>query len=319
MTNNMQDPGAHGLALARRRRFVRKLLVDKYLYMMLFPLIVFLLIFRYWPMYGVIIAFKDFMFNKGILGSEWVGFKHFVNFISNPSFPNIMGNTILISVKRIIFGFPMPIILALLLNEVRAHKYRKTLQTVMYMPHFVSWIVLYSLSIALFSAQTGALTVPLAHLLGIEQINFLRDQSKFHGYLVISEIWKEIGFGSIIYISALTGVDQQLYEAAHMDGANRFQQIWHISLPCIIPVILILFILRMGGILDAGFEQVLMLRNPFVMESAEIIDTFVFTQTLTNQNYSYAAAVGLFKNSIGILFILGTNWIARRVGEGSLV
>ena len=302
-----------------RKNLLTQIIQSKYLLLLFAPAFIYLVIFKYVPMYGVLIAFKDFSFKKGILGSDWVGFKHFTDFFESYNFKMIMTNTVVISLKKIVFGFPAPIILALLLNEMTNVKLKKTVQTVVYLPHFVSWVVLASLSVALFSAQSGAVTVPLAKLFGVEKINILQNKEIFQEFLVISDIWKGIGWGSIIYLSALTGVDPQLYEAARLDGANRLKQMLHITMPCIMPVVLIMFVLRLGGVLDAGFEQILMLSNPFVVEKAEIIDTFVYNVGILNGDYAYSAAVGLFKGIIGMGFILTANGIVKKMGGEGLV
>ncbi len=286
-------------------------------YALVFPGILYFIIFHYIPIYGIIIAFKDiapFEGLHGIFSSEWVGLKHFRDFINSYYFWDILGNTLLISFYRILFGFPAPIILALLINEVHNRSFKRIVQTISYMPHFLSMVLLAGLVTVMLSTDGGFVNGVL-HSLGLEKISFLTESSHFRSVLVASGIWKEVGWGTIIYLAAIAGVDEQLFEAAKMDGASRLRQIWHITLPGISHIIVILFILSVGHILDAGFEQVYLLYSPPVYQVADIIDTYVYRKGLVEINYSFAAAVGLFKSVIGVILVLGTNYIAKKLDQ----
>jgi putative aldouronate transport system permease protein len=289
----------------------------KLYYFLIIPGVVYFLVFHYGPMYGVIIAFKDispFDGLKGIFTAEWVGLKHFKNFINSYYFWDIIGNTLTISLYRLIFGFPAPIILALLINEVRHVAFKRTVQTISYLPHFISMVVLAGLVTTMLSTDGGFVN-GLLQKLGHEPISFLTDTRYFRSVLVISAIWKEIGWNSIIYLAAIAGVDPQLYEAAKVDGAGRFRQIWHITLPGISHVIVILFILQVGHIMDAGFEQVFLLYSPPVYDVADIIDTYVYRKGLVEVQYSFAAAVGLFKSVIAVILVVGANYLAKKLDQ----
>ena len=299
-----------------KNRTLRKAVSYKYLYLMILPTVIFLIVFRYVPMYGILIAFKDFSFKKGILGSDWAGFEHFITFFKSYSFPVVMKNTILISLQKIVFGFPAPIILALMINEIHRPKFKKVIQTAVYLPHFISWVIIASIGMALFSSRTGAITVPLAQLLGVEQVEIINNPDVFQGYLVITDIWKEIGWGSIIYLAALAGVDPEMYEAATIDGANRLQQMLKITLPSIMPIISIMLILRTSSVLDAGFDQIFNMATDHVKSVSQIIDTYVYEVGMLKADYSYASAVGIFKSVIGLVFLFTTNKIVKRLNGG---
>lgn len=289
----------------------------KALYIMLLPGIAYYLVFKYAPMYGVVIAFKDFNILDGILGSPWAEpwNKHFLAFFESPYFYQLLRNTILISVYKLIFGIFPPIIMAILLNECRVRWFKSLVQTLTYMPHFLSWVIIYGILIALLS-QTSGLINHWIKLLGGEAIPFMTSTTYFRSILVGSEIWQNLGWGAIIYLAAMSGIDPTLYEAARVDGASRLRMIWHITLPGIRSVIIMLFILNLGHILDAGFGQIYVLYNLQVYPVADIIDTWVFRTGLHQLNFSLASAVGLFKSAIGLVLVLISNKIARRWGEG---
>ncbi|WP_019535788.1 ABC transporter permease [Paenibacillus ginsengihumi] len=289
----------------------------KTLYLMLLPGIAYYLVFKYAPMYGVIIAFKDFHILDGILGSPWAEpwNKHFLAFFESPYFYQLLRNTILISVYKLIFGIFPPILMAILLNECRLRWFRSLVQTLTYMPHFLSWVIIYGILIALLS-QTSGLINHWIKLLGGEAIPFMTSTTYFRSILVGSEIWQNLGWGAIIYLAAMSGIDPTLYEAARVDGASRLRMIWHITLPGIRPVVIMLFILNLGHILDAGFGQIYVLYNLQVYPVADILDTWVFRTGLHQLNFSLASAVGLFKSAIGLVLVLISNKIARRWGEG---
>jgi putative aldouronate transport system permease protein len=290
----------------------------KYIFLMLLPGIIWYAIFHYGPMYGVQLAFKDFQIMSGINGSPWVGLKHFERmFTGSGDFLNVMRNTLLISAYNIIFGFPAPIILALLFNEVRISWFKRITQTISYLPHFLSWVVLSGLLVVILSPTTGIVNFML-NLIGVEPKYFLGDPSYFRFTLIVSNIWKEVGWGTIIYLAALAGIDPHLYEAAVMDGAGRWKQTVHITLPGIMSVIAIMFIFRVGHILDAGFDQILNMYNPAVYSVADILDTYVYRVGLTQLQYSFTTAVGLFKNVVGLVLLISANYLIKRSGQEGL-
>ena len=286
----------------------------RYLYLMLVPALLYYGIFHYLPMYGATIAFKEFSITRGILGSKWVGLEHFTYLFGLDKFWQVIWNTVEISLIRLVFGFPLPIIVALLLNEVRRMAFKRTVQTIIYLPHFISWVILGGLMINLLSTDGGVVN-NLVQLFGGAPIGFLSDENYFIGTLVSSMIWKEFGWNTIIYMAALAGVNPQLYEAAVIDGANRFQRMLRITLPCIQSTIIILFILRIGSMMEAGFEQIFVLYHPAVYSVSDIIDTYVYRIGLTEGRFSLAAAVGLFKSVINFALLIIANKLARMMGE----
>lgn len=299
---------------AGRRSFWQRVVAARALLLMLVPGLVLVLLFNYGPMYGLLMAFQDFQVTKGIWGSPWVGFKHFQEFFSNPSAVNALRNTLLISFLKLAFGFPAPILLALLFNELRNGIFKRFSQTISYMPHFVSWIVFAALITAMLSPSTGVINQFLKFL-GIRPIYFMADPGWFRVVLIASEIWKEVGWGAIIYLAALTGVDPTLHEAAVVDGATRIQRIIFINIPSLLPIAALMLILRMGGILNAGFDQVFNMYNVQVYQTADIIDTYVYRTGLADLKYSFAAAVGFFKSAVGLVMVVTVNEIARRMSD----
>lgn len=301
---------------SRFNKMINKIWKDKPIYLILLPGIIYFVVFHYIPMYGAMIAFKDFKAALGIFGSKWVGLKNFIDFFNHPSFGLVLKNTLIISFYKIICGFPAPIILALLLNEVKQEAYKRTIQTISYLPHFLSWVVIGGLAAKMFSPSTGVINM-LIKSLGFEPIYFMAEPAYFRTILVLSDIWKEIGWGSIIYLAALAGVDPQLYEAAIVDGASKWRQLWSITIPSIAPTIVIMFILRVGGVMNAGFEQIFMMYSPNVYAVSDIIDTFVYRIGLESAKYSLATAIGLFKSVIGFLLILITNRLSKLIDENN--
>lgn len=291
-------------------------------YMLLIPGLVFFIIFKYVPLYGVIIAFKDvppFASFAEMLTAPFVGLKHFVNFMSSHFFGQLMRNTLVISGLKLLFSFPAPIIFALLLNEIRQEKFKRTIQTISYLPHFISMVVVCGLLTLLLSTDGGFVNGILMQLGWIkEPIYFLGEPRYFRSILVISSVWQGVGWSAIIYLAALTSIDPQLYEAATMDGAGMLRRMWHITLPGISNIIVIMFILAVGGILDAGFEQVLLLYSPPVYEVGDIIDTYVYRQGIINFQYSFSTAVSLFKSVIAMALILVTNFVAKLMGHDGI-
>ena len=289
---------------------------NKHLYFMMLPVMVFFILFCYLPMYGALIAFQDYSPIKGILGSKWVGFKHFTNFMTSPSFGVIFMNTIKISVSTLIFGFPAPIILALLMHEIRNKKYLKITQNITYLPHFISLVVVCGL-VKEFTKSDG-LIGNIVSMCGGTPITLLNYPQNFIPVYVISNIWQEVGWGSIIYLAALTGIDEQLYEAAKIDGAGRFQQMIHVTIPGIVPTIIIMLTLRMGQMLNVGYEKILLLQNDAIMSSSDVISTYVYRRGLVDLNWSFSSAVGLFNSVINFALLIFANTLSRKLQGSSL-
>lgn len=287
------------------------------LYLFVLPAFLFFLIFSYIPMYGVIIAFKDYVPTLGVFGSPWVGFKHFERFFSSYYFWDLIKNTVGISVYSLIVGFPLPIILALALNEAKDGLFKKFTQTVTYAPNFISVVVICGMIISFVSPSTGIINHFL-ELIGLQPIAFLEDPKWFKTVYVLSGVWQGTGWGSVIYLAALSGVDTQLHEAATVDGATRLQRVWYINLPTIVPTMVILLIMNVGSIMSIGFEKILLLQNPLNMASSNVIATFVYKQGLLDAQYSYAAAVGLFNSVINSILLITVNKITRKISDTSL-
>jgi putative aldouronate transport system permease protein len=283
-------------------------------YLFMLPCVVSLLIFNYYPMYGATLAFKDYRYNLGILGSPWVGLKHFRAFISSLEFWDVIRNTLVISGLKILLCFPAPIVLALLLNELRFPRFKRAIQTMSYLPNFVSWVVVVSLMTVVFSPYGGIVNNIRNHL-GMDSIFFLGEERFFYPLVVLSDIWKGAGWGSIIYLSALSGINPELYESAYLDGAGRLKCTWYITLPGIKTTIGIMFIFAIGGILNAGFDQILLLQQPANMLISEILDTFTLKTGLNYGKFEYASAIGLFKSVFSFALVLITNWTAKRFFE----
>jgi len=286
----------------------------KTLYLMAVPGILYFLVFKYAPMGGLVIAFQDYMPFLGIGGSPWVGFDHFVRFFTEDTFLLLLRNTVVISLLLMVFSFPVPIILALLLNEVRARGFKRSVQTVIYLPHFMSWVIVVSIFYVLLSTDGGAVNNIIVEL-GGSPVPFLTDPDWLRPMYVFQEIWKGAGWGTIVYLAAMTAVDVQLYEAAELDGAGRMRQTWHITLPAIRPTIIVMFILAIGDFLELGFEHMFLVMNSLNRQVGEIFDTYVFTAGIQNGQLSYAAAVGFFKGLVGLLLVIMANRLAKRFGE----
>ena len=295
-------------------RFFGRYIKYRTLALMFLPVVVYYIVFHYVPMYGVVLAFKDFSIRKGILRSPWVGLAVFRRLFGTVTFTRAFKNTIIISLLRSVTGFPAPILLALMLNELKNLRYKKIVQTISYLPHFLSWIVLAGLFTQLLSPSNGAINFIITRF-GGTPIYFLADNKYFRGTMVVTGVWKEIGWGTIVYLATISGIDQELYEAAECDGANRWRKMWSITLPLMKPTIVILLIMHCGGLLSAGFDQIFNLYNARVYETADIIDTYVYRLGIGNMEYSLSTAVGLFKNVIGFFLVTGTNFIAKRLGE----
>ncbi|WII37032.1 ABC transporter permease [Paenibacillus thiaminolyticus] len=289
----------------------------KVFYLFLLPGIIWFILFSYIPLFGIQVAFRDYTFSGGITGSPWAGLKYFEQFFDYYQSNAIIRNTIMISLLKLLIGFSMPILLAVLLNEVHNTRFKKVVQTLSYLPYFVSWIVVVTLLQRLLTPYGGPVN-GLLDLFGIGPIQFLYNKTWFYQIIISSDIWKNIGWNSIIYMAAIAGIDQQLYEAAKMDGAGRFRQIWHITLPGIRNVAVILFILSCGSIMNAGYEQLLLLNGPATASIGSVLDVHVITAGLREGRLSYAAAVGLFQSLIGLILILIVNQIARKKSDVSL-
>lgn len=290
-----------------KRSMLRNLPLD----LMIAPGLILVLIYSYGPMVGLIMAFQKYMPTKGLLGSEWVGFHNYVTVFQYPDTWNIIYNTVFIAVMKIIVGLIVPIAIALLLNEVRRQGVKRAIQTMVYLPHFLSWVILGGILIEILSPSIG-LVNKLIEGLGFEPIYFLGDNEWFPYVLVLSDVWKEFGFATIVYMAALTGINPSLYEAAVMDGASRWKQTLHVTIPGIMPIIVLMSVLSLGNILNAGFDQVFNLYSPQVYQSGDILDTFVYRMGLANAQYSFATAIGLFKSVISLGLISGAYYLAYR-------
>lgn len=318
MPNSRQSPIATNDG--KWRRLMKRIWFYRFYYLLALPGILYFIIFHYLPMIGIVIAFKDispFGGVAGIIEGPWVGLKHFNRFFNSIFFWNVIENTVVISGLKIIFGFPAPIVFALMLNEVFRVKFKRFVQTVSYLPHFISWVVTTGLLTALVATSGGLFTELLNDLTG-ERWTFLTNPDQFRGILTITHVWKTIGWSSILYLAAMSAIDPALYEAAAIDGADRFQMARHITIPSIAFVITILFIFEIGNLLDAGFEQILLLYSPAVYSVSDIIDTYVYREGLLGLKYSFAAAVGLFKGVMAFLFLVVANTLANRLGQPGL-
>lgn len=289
----------------------------KSLYIMLLPGLLYFILFRYVPMAGLVIAFKNYSPFQGIWGSDWVGLDNFKQFFSNQDFLLLLRNTLGISLSQLVLYFPAPIILSLLLNEIRHSWYKRTVQTFIYIPHFVSWVIVASLSYQLFSTSDGLINLMIKAVTG-STIPILSSGKYFWGLIVGQDIWKETGYGTIIYLAALAGVDQEMYEAARVDGAGRWQMMWHITLPAIKSTVIIMLILRVGSILNTGYEQIFLMRNDLNVSFAEVFDTFIYTRGIQNAQYSFSTAAGMFKSIVGMIMVLGANYTAKKAGESGI-
>lgn len=296
--------------------FKRDIIRNKYIYLMIIPVIIYYILFHYKPMYGAIIAFKQFSPAKGILGSPWVGFKYFFRFFNDVYFIRILKNTFLISLYDLLWGFPAPILLALLLNEVKNKKFKKTVQTTTYLPHFISLVVVVGMLKDFVS--TDGIINDMILFFGGDRSNLLQFAKYFRTIYISSGIWQGIGWGSIIYLAALSGIDEQLYEAAMIDGAGKWKQTLHVTLPGITPTITIMLILRIGSLLNVGFEKIILMYSPTTYEVADVISTYTYRVGLMEFSWSYSAAVGLFNSVINFILLIVANTISKKVSETSL-
>lgn len=292
----------------------RRLLRNRWLYLMVLPGLLYFLIFKYWPMYGIFIAFQDFQPFLGFWDSPFVGVKHFERLFSDSNFMLLFRNTLLLATYNILFFFPLPIIIALMLGELRQEFTKRIVQTLVYIPHFMSWVVVVGIAYMFLTTEGGIMNELLVRF-GGEKINFLVSNEWFRTIITAEVMWKETGWGTIIFLAALSGVDPQLYEAARMDGADRIRQLWHITLPAIRSTIVILLILRLGHFLDTGFEQIFLMLNAMNREVGEVFDTYVYSVGISQGQYSFSTAVGVFKSIVGLILVVVANRLAKRFGE----
>lgn len=306
-----------GVALPPRKGLLKNLSTHKEYYLMLIPGILFFLVFCYGPMYGLAIAFQDYYPLKGISGSKVVGFKHFEALFKNPFFLTVLKNTLVISAYKLLVCFPAPIFLCIVLNEIKSVKFKKIAQSVSYLPHFVSWVVVSGIIIEFLSPTRGPINILLQNL-GFNPIFFVAESSYFRGVLVLSDLWKSIGWGSIVYLAAVTSIDPSLYEAAEMDGAGRIKKILHITLPALAPIVTVMLIMQSGKILNDSFEQVYNFLTPATYEVGDVISTFVYRMGIQKMQYSFTTAVDLFKNIISFILVILTNYVARKTNDYAL-
>ncbi|UVI30261.1 ABC transporter permease [Paenibacillus spongiae] len=305
----------HGIL--NKKSWIAKVRQDRYLLLLVLPCVLYYLIFKYGPLFGIVIAFKDFNLHRGIWESPWVGLKWFSQFMNSRDFWPVLKNTFALGFMKLLFGFPAPIILALLINEVRHVFFKRFVQTVSYLPHFISNVIAAGIMTMFLSPRNGIIN-DLISLLGFDRVNFLVEESWFRTIYTSSEIWQHLGWSTIIYLAALSTIDVQQYEAARLDGANRWQTTWNITLPGIAPTVLIILILDIGKVLEIGFEKVYLLATPAVYSKADIISTYVYRVGLSEGNFSYASAIDLFTGLISIIFIISANWASRKINGNSL-
>ena len=290
---------------------------SRHLYLIFFPIVAYYIIFKYIPIYGLLMAFENYTPFKGVFGSEWVGFKHIINFFNSVFFWNLIRNTIVINIYSLSVGFPAPIILALLINEVRRNKIKTTVQTIVYLPYFVSTVVVCGIIVAFLSPSTGIINILLKEI-GIQPIHFLAESGWFSTIYVFSDMWQTAGWYSIIYLAALTAIDPLLYEAGTVDGASAWQKLCYITIPGIIPTIIIMFILRIGSIFTVGYEKIILLYNPLTYATGDVISSYVYRRGILKADFSYATAMDLFNNTINFIAIITFNRLSRKISETSL-
>ena len=312
----MQPLVKRPLRTPRWRSSVKTALTNYDLYLICVPALIVLFLFRYYPMYGIQIAFKDFTIRNGFENSPWVGFKHFQTLFAMPEFHRVFWNTLILNLYRLVFQFPLPIILAIAINEVRSRAFKRTIQTVSYLPHFLSWVVIGAIFQSLLSS-TGVVNA-MVRAFGGEPVVWLGESQYFRSMLVVSDAWKNTGWGSIVYLAAIMAVDPQLYEAALVDGAGRLRRIWHITLPCIRSTIFFIVILRLSAMLGSNVEQILVLYSSAVYDVGDVLSTYVYRIGLERMKFSFATAVDLFSSVIGFALLLGANYASRAFGERAL-
>lgn len=316
MKDNIYTVQRQGKKPSLSKRIGKELIQNRYLYILSIPVILFYLLFLYAPMFGLVIAFKQYNISQGIMASPWVGFKYFKEFFGSIYFTRTLKNTFIISFVDILFGFPMPVIFALLLNEIRCEKFKKTVQTATYLPHFISMVVICGMITDFFG--TDGIISKLIEAFGGKNMNYLASAAWFRTIFVGTNVWQSFGWNSIIYLAALTGVDAQLYEAATIDGAGRFKQLLNITLPGIAPTIIIMLILRLGSVLSVGYEKIILLYSPSTYDVADVISSYVYRTGIGGSRYGYSAAVGLFQSVINVIMLLTANRLSAKFSETSL-
>lgn len=303
--------------MMKKTGLAARLMKDKWLYIFLAPFLLWYVLFAYTPMYGLQIAFKDYNLFKGITDSAWVGLKHFQTFFESPYFFRLLKNTVIISLMNLVFAFPLSVIFALMLNEVKNRKFKKTVQTVTYLPYFISIVVVTGIVTSFLAPSNGIINVLISKLGGEKQY-FLMQKESFRWIYLLMNIWKDTGYNSIVYIAALAAVDAELYEAASIDGAGKLRQMIHVSLPGILPTVIIMFILKLGTIMEVGYEAIILLYQPATYETADVISTFVYQTGLVDGKYDYATAVGLFNAVVAFVLVWSVNWLSNRAAETGL-
>ena len=306
------------IGIQKKKNLFLEIAKCRVLYLMLAPALLYYIIFSYIPMGGIVMAFQEFSFRRGILGSRWVGLRFFTTFFTSYDFPRLLRNTLVIGFIKCILEFPFPIILALMLNEIRNEKFKRVTQTISYMPYFMSSVIVVTMMQRLFAPYTGIINTIIESMGGDSSTFFMMEARYFYRLLFGMDIWKNIGYSSIIYLAAISGVDPELYEAAEIDGCNKLKKTWHITLPGIAPTVGILFILNVGSLVSQSYQQILLLRTPGNMSVADTIDLFVVRVGLTDGNFSYATAVGLVQGIVGLFLVVSSNWIARKYAEISV-
>lgn len=295
----------------------KRMYAYRYFYVLLAPMLVYMLLFKIVPIWGLIMAFQDYSPVKGITESPWVGLKHFINIFRSMKFPIMLRNTLAINILKLVFFFPAPIILSVMLNEMRNEKLKRFHQSIVYMPHFLSWVVIASLTFFLLSVDVGIFN-KISLSTGGEAVSYLTNPNNFWIILICQNLWKDAGWGTILFLAAMSSIDPTLYEAAVVDGASRFQQIWHITLPCIRATIVTMLILRLGQMFSIGFEQVLLMSNPSVIDVSEVLDTYIYTQGIRNGKTSVGVAMGIFKSAINVSMVVAANFVVKRLGEDGI-
>jgi putative aldouronate transport system permease protein len=319
MTNSMSSDGRlqkKTPQLNKRSSLWKRIVERKYLYLLALPGLLSLFFFKYLPMPGIIIAFQDYSIYGGIANSEWVGMEHFLKLFRDPDFFMILRNALVISLLSLLV-FPLPVLLALLLNEIRREFVKRSIQTMVYLPHFLSWVIVVSLTYLFLSKEQGFINSML-EAIGLSRMEFLFNEDFFYPLIVLQNVWKDIGWNSIIYLAAIAGIDPSLYEAAKMDGAGRWRQMWYVTVPSLIPVMVIMFVLVLGYTLDVNFEQLYLMQNPINQHVSEVFETYVYKQGIRGGEFSYTTAVGIFKSLVGLLLVLGSNYVVKKRGHEGL-
>mgnify|MGYP005856467319 CR=1 FL=1 len=303
---------------SRKNNIIKQIRRDKYLLLLILPGLLFLFLFKYLPMGGIVIAFKEYSIHKGIWQSPWVGLDNFRKVFASSDFLIVLRNTIFISLYKLIYGFPAPLVLSLILNEVKSNYFKRSVQTIIYMPHFISWVVIAGIMLSILSPTYG-IAGEILKLLNMNPIVLMASKSHFRALLVISNIWKEAGWGTIIYLAAISTIDPNLYEAAIVDGSNKLKRIWYVTLPCLSGVIVLILIINIGNLMNAGFEQIMIMQNDLVRPVSDVFETYVFRRGLQRGDYSFSTAMDLFKSLVACILVYSADKVAKRIGEEGLL